>query len=133
MHKHANADGLSRLPLDGCDLKTENVSTPLDVFTIAQLECSPVTDEIIRRETRSDPALSQVYSTIHSGWNAEQKLRFTQFYQRHDELTLDGGCIIWGLRFVLPPKLPKSSLGGAPRWSSYSQEFHMVARYRSAD
>ncbi len=105
MHKHANADGLSRLPLDGCDLKTENVSTPLDVFTIAQLECSPVTDEMIRRETRRDPALSQVYSAIHSGWNAEQKLRFTQFYQRHDELTLDGGCIIWGLRVVLPPKL----------------------------
>ncbi len=104
-HKHANADGLSRLPLDGCDSKTVNVSTPLDVFTIAQLECSPVTDEMIRKETRRDPALSQVYSAIHSGWNAEQKLQFTQFYQRRDELTLDGGCIMWGLRVVVPPKL----------------------------
>ncbi len=60
---------------------------------------------MIRRETRRDPALSQVYSAIYSGWNAEQKLRFTQFYQHRDELTLDGGCIIWGLRVVLPPKL----------------------------
>ncbi len=97
MHKPANADGLSRLPLDGCNSKTVNVSTPLDVFTITQLECSPVTDKMIRRETRRDPALSQVYSAIHSGWNTEQKLQFTQFYQRRDELTLDGGCIMWGL------------------------------------
>lgn len=104
-HKHANADGLSRLPLDGCDSKTENVSTPLDVFTIAQLESSPVTDEIIQRKTRRDPALSQVYSAIQTGWNSEQKLRFTQFYQRRDELTLDEGCIMWGLRVVVPPKL----------------------------
>ncbi len=64
------------------DSKTENVSTPLDVFTISPLESSPVTDKMIQRETRRDPALSQVYSAILSGWNAEQKLRFTQFYQR---------------------------------------------------
>ncbi len=60
MHKHAKADGLSpghHHWMVG-DSKTENVSTPLDVFTIAQLESSPVTDEMIQRETRRDPALS---------------------------------------------------------------------------
>lgn len=97
-HRHANADGLSRLPLDGCDTKTENVNTPVDVFTIAQLESSPVTDDVIRRETRRDPTLSQVYLAIQSGWNAEQKISFKQFYQRCDELTLDGGCIMWGFK-----------------------------------
>ncbi len=60
---------------------------------------------MIRRENRRDPALSQVYSAIHSGWIAEQKLQFTQFYQCRDELTLDGVCIMWGLRVVVPPKL----------------------------
>lgn len=49
--------------------------------------------------------MSQVYLAIRSGWNAEQKIRFAQFYQRRDELTLDAGCIMWGLRVVVPPKL----------------------------
>ncbi|XP_057202332.1 uncharacterized protein K02A2.6 [Triplophysa rosa] len=103
--RHANADGLSRLPLNGHGLETTMESTALDVFTLVQLENSPVTAEMIQRETRRDPTLSQVYTATQTGWSIEQKARFPQFYQRRDELSLDGGCIMWGLRVVVPPKL----------------------------
>nr|XP_055076811.1 uncharacterized protein K02A2.6-like [Misgurnus anguillicaudatus] len=104
-HRHANADGLSRLPSDGPDKNSVTENIPLDVFTLTQLESSPVTDEMIRRETRRDPALSKVYTAIQSGWTADKKIQFKQFYQRREELTLDGGCVMWGLRVVVPPKL----------------------------
>ncbi|RXN30262.1 putative protein K02A2.6-like protein [Labeo rohita] len=104
-NRHANADGLSRLPLDLTSTESVKESIPLDVFTLAQLEGSPVTAEMVQRETRKDPTLSQVYAATQNGWNAEAKSRFAQYYQRRDELTLDGGCIMWGLRVIIPPKL----------------------------
>lgn len=52
-----------------------------------------------------NPTLSQVYAATQNGWNAEAKSQFAQYYQRRDELTLDGGCIMWGLRVIIPPKL----------------------------
>ncbi|KAL0147462.1 hypothetical protein M9458_057225, partial [Cirrhinus mrigala] len=104
-NRHANADGLSRLPLDLTSTESVKESLPLDVFTLAQLEGSPVTAEMVQRETRKDPTLSQVYAATRNGWNAEAKSRFAQYYQRRDELTLDGGCIMWGLRVIIPPKL----------------------------
>ncbi|KAI2646044.1 hypothetical protein H4Q32_028458 [Labeo rohita] len=58
--RHANADGLSRLPLDLTSTESVKESIPLDVFTLAQLEGSPVTAEMVQRETRKDPTLSQV-------------------------------------------------------------------------
>ncbi|KAI2644841.1 Retrovirus-related Pol polyprotein [Labeo rohita] len=104
-NRHANADGLSRLPLDLTSTESVKESIPLDVFSLAQLEGSPVTAEMVQRETRKDPTLSQVYAATRNGWNAEAKSRFAQYYQRRDELTLDGGCIMWGLRVIIPPKL----------------------------
>ncbi|XP_034157776.2 LOW QUALITY PROTEIN: uncharacterized protein K02A2.6-like [Pangasianodon hypophthalmus] len=104
-HRHANADGLSRPPLDLTSTEPVKESISLDVFTLAQLEGSPVIAEMVQRETRRDPTLSQVYAATQNGWNAEAKSRFAQYYQRRDELALDGGCIIWGLRVVIPAKL----------------------------
>ena len=53
--EHANADGLSRLPLE---VKHEH--TP-DTFLIGQLQALPITTERLRVATRQDPVLSRVY------------------------------------------------------------------------
>lgn len=87
--------------------RKKSESTPVDFFffTFTQLESCPVTEAMIRRETRRDPTLSYVYSAIQSCWNTEQRIQFTEFYQCHDKLSLDEGCIMWWLRVVVPPML----------------------------
>lgn len=77
--------------------RKKSESTPVDFFffTFTQLESCPVTEAMIRRETRRDPTLSYVYSAIQSCWNTEQRIQFTEFYQCHDKLSLDEGCIMW--------------------------------------
>lgn len=74
-HRHANADGLSRLPLNdhGSDLMD---NTSLDVFALTHFESSPFTTQIIQRETRKDPTLFQVYTATQTSWSIDQKSRF---------------------------------------------------------
>lgn len=49
---HANADGLSRLPLPTA---SESKVSDADVFTVAQVDSLPVTADQIERATRRDP------------------------------------------------------------------------------
>ena len=101
--KHCNADGLSRLPLQ----QTEKEETEMDsseVFHATQFELLPVTSEAVARETRRDPILARVYESIVKGWS----IRINgdkPYYERRNELTVHQGCILWGIRVVIPGKL----------------------------
>ena len=60
----------------------------------------------ISRETRRDPVLARVLNYTLTGWpnyvsSEELKPYFTQ---RH-ELTADQGCVLWGMRVIIPPSL----------------------------
>lgn len=101
---HANADGLSRLPLQH-DTKNAVDSEPVDVFTLAQIESLPVTAAMIQKETRRDAILAQVFEATQKGWRYSQNQQLSPYYQRRDELTIDNGCIMWGMRIVIPNKL----------------------------
>ena len=55
---HANADGLSRLPLNST--LPDCISSEPRVFNITQMESLPVTVPQLRQATRNDQILSQV-------------------------------------------------------------------------
>uniref|UniRef100_A0AAV2LVS7 ribonuclease H n=2 Tax=Knipowitschia caucasica TaxID=637954 RepID=A0AAV2LVS7_KNICA len=100
---HANADGLSRLPLDTAT-GTKGDKESVAMFTLMQIESLPVTAEMIERETRKDATLSQVYKATQTGWAASERSFLAPYFQRRDELAIDSGCLMWGMRIIIPTK-----------------------------
>ena len=96
---HANADGLSRLPLQS------NVSSSECVFTIGQIQALPTTAEHIARETQRDSKLSRVYRYVIDGWPKEVSEDLRVFRSRQNELSTEGHCLMWGTRVIVPDKL----------------------------
>ena len=52
--------------------------------------------------TRVDPVLSKVLWYFQHGWPQVVPERLKPFYQRREELSVQAGCLLWGLRFVVP-------------------------------
>ena len=104
----ANADGLSRLPLP----ETEPWEPPSEMnsFPILRMETMPVTATEIQWETRRDPVLSKVLMYVQAGWPAEVPSELTPFKSQETELGLEGGCLMWGSRVVVPTKLQATIL-----------------------
>ena len=75
-----------------------------EVFHATQLELLPVTSKAVARETRRDPILARVYESIVKGWSVRID-RDKPYYKRRNELTVHQGCILWGIRVVIPNKL----------------------------
>ena len=98
---HSNADGLSRLPLER-DIGNEEVVDPVGVFNLMQFDPLPVT---VRRETQRDLVLAQVYEMTSKGWLYNQNPDLSPFFTHRDEITLQSGCLMWGIRVKIPPKL----------------------------
>ena len=100
---HANADGLSRLPLPETEfLETSSETNTFPVFRIKTL---PITATDIQRETRQDSVLSKVVTYVQTGWPAAVSPELKPFKSRETELGLEGGCLMWGSRVVIPTKL----------------------------
>ena len=100
---HANADSLSRLPLQG---EEDQDTAATRMFKISFIDELPVTAADIATETSKDRVLSQVYQFMLEGWpqrGVEDSLK--PFYQRKDQLTTDQGCLLWGTRVIIPPAL----------------------------
>ena len=101
--EHCNADGLSRLPLQQKELEEMGVDSS-EVFHANQFVSLPVTREAVSRETRCDPVLARVHESIVKGWSTRVD-GDKPFYERRNELTVHQGCILWGMRVVIPNKL----------------------------
>ncbi len=106
---HANADGLSRLPVattSSTDMSLLDTG-PQDtkVFTIRQIEALPVTYVQLRAATRRDPLLSRVLLYTQRGWPQEVPEMLNPYYRRRDELTIENQCVLWGIRVIVPEKL----------------------------
>ena len=101
--QHANADGLSRLPL-AC-AETEGSSSEPSIFNIAQIESLPVTAARVRQASSTDPVVSKVIRYTQGGWPTEVDEGLRPFWRRRHELTVEEGCLLWGIRVVIPPKL----------------------------
>ena len=105
---HCNADGLSRLPIESSVADADVEDDAIEIFHVSQFDPLPVTAEQVRIETRRDPTLSAVYHAIQTGNFAN--CHHPTFTKRRDELTTHHGCILWGTRVVIPPKLQPTVL-----------------------
>lgn len=102
---HANADGLSRLPLS--HTPKEKLGA-VEVFYTSQLEKLPVSSTEIRRETMTDPTFSRVLEMVSTGRFPASKdagEELSPYLLRQPDLTIQQGCLMWGMRVMVPPKL----------------------------
>ena len=104
--KHANADSLSRLPVPS----TETSEAAANVFNVAQIQALPLTSHQVATATKKDPLLSQVFRYVQSSWPAEVAQDLLPHWNRRTELTIEQGCLLWGIRVVIPQKWQKTVL-----------------------
>ena len=102
------ADALSRLPI--CE-NEGNDSVPILgewISLINFLDFSPVTAHMVSQNSRTDPLIAKVIRYCESGWHTVvREPELDPFYSRRDELSLEGGCLLWGARIVIPQRLRK--------------------------
>ena len=99
-YEHSNADGLSRLPLPVQPANLTEAS-----FTIGQIQALPVTAACLVKATRQDPILSQVMQYMQQGWPTQTPAEYKPYRNRCQELSIEGHCLLWGNRVVVPEKL----------------------------
>eukprot|EP00731_Ephydatia_muelleri_P002173 Em0001g2173a len=107
--QHANADGLSRLPLS-IIADAGTATSDSDVFNVGQIEALPVTAMQLRKVTRQDPILSKVVTFTRNGWPSIVPENLKSYWTRRNELTVEGDCLMWGIRVVVPAKLQEHVL-----------------------
>ena len=101
--EHCNADGRSRLPLQQKEPE-EMIVDSSEVFHASMFVPLPVTSEAVARGTRRDSVLARVHESIVKGWSA-RTYGEKPYYERRNKLTVHQGCILWGMRVVIPNKL----------------------------
>ena len=101
---HANADGLSRLPLLTDDDAPTISTRATTVFNISQIEALPITSTDIASATRKDKVLSKVYRYTKFGWPDQPIEALRPYQSRQQQLTVEGDCLMWGIRVIVPSK-----------------------------
>ena len=106
--EHANADGLSCLPLHLSPGAEASVDAAC--YNLGQIQALPVTAAKLGTCSRQDPEMSRVMHYTHNGWPANVRPKLKSFYSRRDELTIEGNCLLWGVRMIVPTKLRQKVL-----------------------
>ena len=106
---HANADGLSRLPVVPSTV-VDPVPVVSSIFNVAQIQALPVSCAQLQRATREDPLLSRVYQYTQSGWPEQVPDDLKPYWHRRWDLTIEAGCVLWGIRVLVPVKLHRRVL-----------------------
>lgn len=98
--QHGNADALSRLPL------SERGPESSQEFRVSFIDVMPITAKDIAREPASDQVLGKVKHFTLTGWPKHVTYTvLTPYWARRNELTVEGDCVLWGLRAVIPALL----------------------------
>ena len=111
--KHGNADALSRLPLDSDNLPIDDYEDTVCLLEQQQLTHLPIKVIDIQRETSSDPVLSKVYNFTVHGWPLSASSvpnDVKPFYKKRFDFTTFNGCLLLGLKVVIPKNFQSSVL-----------------------
>ena len=106
----ASADALSRLPLH----YWKDASVEEEIFHVApqQLKRHQVSAAEIAKDTSRNPLLAKALLLTQNGWPinrcADPDLK--PYFTRRHELSVGQGCLMWGLRTVIPPSLRQTIL-----------------------
>ena len=101
----ANADALSHLPLESPEAEVPR--PPELVHVVEHMDSTHLSCSQIRRWTDHDPTLSRVRKWVQEGWPAQEQsndLNLQSYVRRKDELSTEGGCVLWGSRVIVPTK-----------------------------
>ena len=99
---HANADALSRLPLSTNE-KIGGVCFD-SIFNLGQLEALPLTAKQLALATSTDSILSKVLRYTQTGWPSSVSHELKPYFNCKHELTIEGNCVMWGIRVLVPLK-----------------------------
>ena len=103
---HANADYLSRAPVDIAEADLE-----AEVNYFSHTDKLPIHAKDIKESTRKDRILSRVLEYTLNGWpNHVDDDELRPFFTRRHELSCDQGCLLWGMRVIIPEKLQERML-----------------------
>lgn len=97
-----NADFLSRSPLSG-----ETIN-----FVDHRIE-HPFTSRELANETLKDQTLKEVLRWTREGWPATTKRlsdELIPYHRKKSELSIEGNCLLWGSRLVIPTRSRKQIL-----------------------
>jgi len=100
--QHANANGLSRLPLG---TRHAAFLDNIQAFLVGQIQVLPVTVEQVQTATRKDPVLSKVFHYVEAGWPKRTEEIYKPIAQCKQELSIEVGCLFWGNQVIIPRKL----------------------------
>ena len=125
--QNANADAMSRLPVDDGESKRYRLET--DEFMV-DLVHAPITAREVKRETERDPVLVRVREFLMEGWPDELQVNpeFQPYKSKGEELTVEEGCILWGGRVVIPPRLQERVLDDLHQAHVWIVRMKMLAR-----
>lgn len=103
---HANADGLSQLPLPVKHVKRHQA----DIFYFRQVKEAPITSSQVKRNiNKNDPVLSKVMDIVMNG-GSNTLPEWQHYNKKMNELSVQVGCLMWGRRVIVPPTLQKTLL-----------------------
>lgn len=112
--KFGYVDGLSRLPagfdeeFDSKDFSMHYVVSQIQEEILADL---PVDASQVATETCTDKVLKKVKEAILTGWPTYvQDSELQPYFNKRNELSVHCGCILWGIRTVIPPKFRQNLL-----------------------
>ena len=100
--EHLNADALSRLPCQDSSVAMEG-----EVYSLGAVrEDFPIMAVDIARATLKDPLLCKVHQYTMNGWSETcDDVELKPFHNRRYELSCEQGCVLWGIRVVVPTVL----------------------------
>ena len=76
----------------------------MEIFQVPHIDVLPVSADMIRPATQRDPILSRVVEYTKHGWPPSTEKEMKPFQRRKNELTLEDGCLMWGLRVIIPTR-----------------------------
>ena len=105
--EHSNADPLSRLPYQDSSIAMEG-----KVYTLGAVrEDFPIMAMDIAQATLKDPLLCKVHQYTMNGWPETcDDMELKPFHNRRYELSCEQGCVLWGIRVVVPALLRRRLL-----------------------
>ncbi|XP_064472856.1 uncharacterized protein K02A2.6-like [Ornithodoros turicata] len=105
--KNVEADCLSRMPLTyEC-----NETADVEMFYTLRLDTMPLRSSDIARETGLDPTSCRVREMVMRGWPSSLKdPELKPYFDRKLELTVHQGCLLYGMRVVVPGKFQTTVL-----------------------
>lgn len=107
---NGNADMLSRLPLPE-DPRFESDEEVVGIHLLDLGDEGPVRAAEVAEETAKDEVLMEVMELVKNGWPGKvPKAHLTPFHSIHNSLSVQGGCLLYGDRVVVPGTLRRRVL-----------------------